>query len=286
MRKLTLLVVVLVLILPFGVIAAQDDAVSCSPQEIALVGEALAIYSEALTELDAISSDVSDNDFGAALVGYDAFSYEFWNTLAPEFPACVEAQKLTLIFGIAFDELATAASFANIMGWSEALEATEAIEYFAEATAIRVESVTAMMEMAGELEIEDYLEELESCSVEEYEMNSTLLGEYFAEMESVFADIGETSTDDIEAITGIVVAADIYSNGYWNEIYPELPYCAEADLEAYTAGAIVDELVLITSLGLNAALEDAAGNTETAELLAASVAVRYEELIAFLDSME
>lgn len=286
MKKLLLILTVFALVASLmPTAAAQDDALPlCSEDELTAVAEALEAYNEGIASLDEISTDANDAVYGAVVVGYDAFSYAFWAEVFPEFPACVEAQVLGITFGLAYDQLTIAAAYANIAGWAIAMGDAEGAELFANAATERVEEINAQMETLAELDVADFASALPNCTKEEYMTNTAALEAFGDAVDEAMADL-DLGTDDVTNAVVTLAAIDLIASEYWDTIYPELPACAEAEYDALLVGLTLDELVLISSLGANALLEDAAGNTEIAQALADSMNVRMEDLTATMEEM-
>jgi len=288
MRKvlpfITVCAVLLTLVTP--VAFAQDETLpACSEEEITATAEGIDLYSQAIAELGDITSDPNDAAYGAVLAGYDAFSYEFWNSVYPEVPYCMEAQALAFAFGTFYDELALAASFANIAGWAESAGESEAAEYFVASAEYRIEGITEAMAEMEDMSAADFLgETLPACSTEEYEASSTAIETYFTALGDAQAELeSAASSSDLESLVALVVTVDLFAQGYWDEVYPILPACAEVDQDSWLAGRVLDESLLITTLYLNAALESEGGNADAAEVLAASADARGEDLTVFLE---
>lgn len=292
MRKLLLVfttcALLLVLVMPTALTFAQEDEMPvCTEAEITQVAEGIDLYSQAIAELGDISTDPTEGAYGLVLIGYDAFSYEFWNTVYPEVPMCTEAQALAFAFGTFYDELALAASFANIAGWAESLGEAEAAEYFAQSATYRTDGINAMLEEMQGMSAADLVGETSpACTEEEYEANSTAIEGYFSAIDEAQVELESLSSSDLETLVATVVTYDLFAQAYWDEVYPILPACAEAEYDAYIAGSVIDQILMVTTLYLNAALETEGGNAEIAEVLAASADARSEDLYTFLEMME
>lgn len=283
-RKISVLLVILVCLMGVVPVFAQDEDAyaACTEEELTATIEGLAGYNEALAELGDISGGPADNDYGAMLAAYDAFSYEFWYTVHPELPACAEAQAYALNVGMIYDEYLTIGLLLNLSAWADAsgdADSAEAFSASAEARAATMEEGLNLMEGITAEDLSDWInsEGMESCDSETYEASLTAIGEYFT-------SIGELNTqmaEDTNAALSALIVSDVAAQGYWNDIYPNVSGCYEANYYAWEAGRVLDENTIISGLALNALVENEGGNTEVAETLVTSAQARVEGLAEY-----
>jgi len=289
LRKLSALLLIFVCLMGVVPVFAQDEEaeegdayVACSEEELTATVEGLAGYNEALAELGDIASGPADNDYGAMIAAYDSFSYEFWYTIFPEVPACAEAQAYALNVGMIYDEYLTIGLLLNLSAWSDASGDADSAAAFAgsaETRAAKIAEGVSLMEGITAEDLADWVnsEGMESCDEETYNTALTTIGEYFT-------SIGEAQTalsEDTDANLTALVVSDVAAQSYWNEVYPTISGCYEANYYAWEAGRILDETTIVTGLALNAMVENEGGNTEVAETLIASAQARQEGLAAY-----
>lgn len=289
MRKLSILSLIALMVLASLVsafpVAAQDEESegmlpNCTEEEWAAFNEGIAAYNEGIASLGEISSDVTEAAYGAALVGYDQFSYQFWSEVFPALPACAEVQVVAFVLGNFYDDLAVAAAYANIAGWAVTAEQAEAAEYFGTVAATRAQDIADESAAFGEMDLSELLgEELVACSEEELTGVIDGIAGYFEGYEAVQAEAEASAEgDDAVVLVATTVTTDSFATVYWDEVFPEVPACSEAQYLGYLAGSALDETNLIVALYLNAALEAEGGNTDIADALAASAEARAADL--------
>lgn len=292
MRKVTVLSLIALMVVASAFpVAAQEDDVSlepCTEEEWAVLSETGTMLGEAGVALDEISTDMTDAVYGEVLSAADQLSSQYWTEIYPTLPNCAESQLISFIFGSLADDAAVAAGLSNIAGWATVNELADTTDYFVTAATTRIKSSQEETASLMEVDIAEWLgEDLVECTDEEYVVyieTLNALSESFAEVQ---AQLSADITEDAFTLAPLVVLSNDVAEGYWTDIYPLLPYCAESQYAGYLAGTILDEGNLITILYVNAALEGENGNTELAETLVASADARLEanlELAAELES--
>ncbi len=277
---LTICALLLVWLIP-GATAQESDQPACSEDELLAVIEAIEIYYADLANLDDISTGPQQAVYGAVVVDYDAFSYAFWNEVYPAFPVCAEAQILGFTVGLAYGDLTLAAAYANIAGWAFATEQDDAAEYFAVSAAERLTDIDALIASLSEFSLGD----LPPCTTEESAIMQTMIDALATNVDELTIAIDIQTPDSIEAGLTALYILDEADNVFWNDVYPELPICAEAQTRALLAGFALDEWVLISALGFNGMIESDAGHTEIADALNASSSARFTDLLAAMTSL-
>src|SRR5688572_19912723 len=111
---------------------------------------------------------------------------------------------------------------------------------------------------------EEVMEALPSCSPDDNAANIEALGEGFTGLGELTTLPEEPTPSDFSVV---VATVDAFALGYWEGLDLETVACAEEFYIARTAGLIFDEVVIVSGLNALAVHEEAAGNTELAEIL-------------------
>jgi hypothetical protein len=258
----------------------------CTEEELTATVEGISAYNEALAELGDIGAGPQDAAYGTILAAYDSFSYEYWYTLFPEIPACAEAQAFALNIGMIYDEYLTIGLLQNIAAWADASGDADTASLFTasvEARAAMMSETTNLMEGVTAEDMADWINSagMESCDEETFTASLTGIGEYFTSLGEIQSQAAETIDENVAAL----IVSDSAAQAYWSDVYPAVSGCYEADYYAWEAGRILDETTIITALAVNAELENEAGNTDVAEVMAASIEARAEGLAAYTEAV-
>ncbi len=287
-KMLIFMLVCLIGVIPAFAQDEESDAAyaPCTEEELTATLEAISTYNEALAELGDIGAGPQDAAYGAILAAYDSFSYEFWYTLHPELPGCAEAQAVALNVGMIYDEYLTIGLLHNIAAWATASGDTDSADVFtasAEArSAVMAESVDLMEGITAE-DMSAWINSdgMEYCDEETFNASLTGIGEYFSSLGELQSQISEDVGENLAAL----IVSDTAAQTYWSDVYPAVSGCYEADYYGWEAGRILDETTIITALAINATLESEAGNTDVAEMMAASIEARSEGLAAYTEAV-
>jgi len=84
-----------------------------------------------------------------------------------------------------------------------------------------------------------------ACTPEDLQTTTEVISAMSAPYQELTA--GMDATDPI-TVSAAVVAFQYMSTGFWTEIYPEIPACAEASTLAYNFGLALDESVISTGI--------------------------------------
>jgi hypothetical protein len=279
-RKFLIIALLLSLfIATFATVSAQDEegSVACTEEELTLTTEALGIYNDGLATLQEdydLSGDPTDNAYGETIIALDAISYEFWNTVYPELPACNEAQSLAFVLGFVYDEYLTIGLLSNASAWVDANGDAEGATVFADQATMRWENLTATMEGLSEVTLTDltatiYGDSLEYCTEEQITALNEGLSTTMTNLGGVLTEMSEQPTLAFAVTEGASYAFD-------TEIYAEAANCYENQGMAWYVSDSLHELNIIMGLSANAVAEAEGGNTDVAQAMVDSAGLRLE----------
>lgn len=127
-------------------------------------------------------------------------------------------------------------------------------------------------------------DEYEACTTDEFIEGAEIIESAFDDIASIMEIADEPDASDY---TAAVLLIDSYTLGYW-EGFSEASYeglCAELDWFGYTAGLVLDEMLITTQLSALALHESDAGNDDLAEELVTLSIDRAETLEASIDAI-
>ncbi len=286
MRKLAVVIVLVGLfaaLIPASHAQEGDSSVlaACSEDELAVTTEALSTYDEGLATLTTdydLSVDPTDAAYGMTLVALDAASYEYWNTVYPALPQCAEAQAVAFVVGSIYDEYLTIGLLSNVAAWSDAADAGEDAQAFADQAAARLDSLNSGLEALSGMSVDDLItalsgSALESCSEEQVTALADMMGSAFEEMSGQLDTLGDEPVMSFAFTEGVAW-------GFEDEVYSEVSTCLENQYLANLFQLTLNETNIVAGLYANAAEEAAAGNTDVADQLSASADQRAADLQA------
>lgn len=284
MRKFTIaaLLAMLILSLNAPALVGAQGPVACTEEELATAEEVLADPLAAIQEITSGDFDPNSSAFAETALTIEALSSEYWSDYYPELPGCTEAQAIGFGLGLFIDAFLVASLELNAGGWAAAAEDAAGAEYLVGEATARIEEAQTNMESMEEMGgIAGMISQLEACTEEDLaaaEEIITASGEGFAGMMEELAGM-EESDDPVFASVAGYTAANEFAKGFWDEITETIPACQEAAFGALIFGLVLDEAVIVTALQMNAALEEAGGNTDNAEAFTAAAEVRGEALM-------
>lgn len=276
------------LVAPLATVSfAQDDIVpTCSADELTLTIDTLSALDEGFATVIAkydLSADATDAAYGETLVALDTMAYEYWNTAYPELPECAESQALAFIYGAIYDEYLTIALLNNIAAWTDAADMVDDATVFATQAAARLDDMNADLEELSTVSLTDLAaalagSELASCTEDEVVALADA-------MSVAFDEIGEAVNELEDEPVWVFALTEGAAYTFDAEVFAEVSTCAENQSLAWLFSLSLNEINIIAGLYANAAAEDAAGNTDVAEVLATSAEQRYEDFMATWDEM-
>jgi hypothetical protein len=215
------------------------------------------------------------------VVGFEALSTGYWGELYPEIPACAEAVDLAYNIGLILDESLISASLARLAlyeaEFGDAAVAEEMVGYASARAESLQEDSEAYFTMISEEGIQPS-EGLPACTEEDAS------SEAVTDSMTAYQELGELSADAEAAdLSSLVLGYAELSSVYWDEVYPELPACAELFQLGFNVGLIYDDSLIIVTLSQMATYEAENGDAEIAQLYADSAAARVEVLLADIE---
>jgi hypothetical protein len=287
MRKVSLVVLLVLLILSLNapaMVGAQVEALAaCTEEEAAASQEILADTLAATEEIAEGDFDPTATDFAETALEIEALSRDYWTNVYPELPTCAEAQSVGFGLGLFIDAFMVASLELNVAGWAAAAEDAAGAEYLTGEATTRIEEAQEMLSDMEEVGgIAGLISQLEVCTEDDLAAAEAVItgsGEAFAGMMEELAGL-EEAEDPVFATVSSYTAANEFAKGFWDETTDSIPLCQEAAYATLIFGLALNEATIITALRMNAALEEANGNPENAEALAAAADVRAENLQA------
>jgi hypothetical protein len=286
MRKGILFVLLLGILVAVMPIAAQDEIVSCSEEELTLTAEAISQLSDGYQALAEEMGDGSDpNALMIALVGIDSLSTGFQTNVVPELPACAESIALSDAFGLALDESVINIGLARLSIYEAEYGDADLAQSYADYAAARAEWYAAVVEASfgvvaetGELPEASTDSELPACTDEFAEDEAVLAtGETIAAYQQLAAD---SADPDAEKLTELVAGYAALSGAFRVGIYPALP-CAEAFAMGKNLSLLLDRTLITMLLARLGAYEAEYGEVEVAAILSDAATVRHELVTEF-----
>lgn len=289
MKKVMLVLLILVISITVMLISAQDETMPCSQEEFV---ESASVLSEGFlqyADLIVLPDEPTASDLAAAVVVADAFAYGYWEGFyeAQEEGVCDEVVWLGYTSGLLLDEMLITLQLSALAVYEAEMgevELAEALLEHAERRAVVLEEtateigdlMTAIEDGSAELDFE-----FAECTEEELAATYEGLDAIYVVYEEFGGLVEEAEGTDLSAL---IVGYTELSTGYWEEFFPVVPECAEAQDEAFSAGLILDESLIIVASYRLAELEGEMGDAEIAEALLASAEARLEDLTAFLEA--
>jgi len=290
-RKLLIIVMLFgLLAVSFSAVYAQDEADSstpCTEEEMTVTTEALSIYNDGLATLQEdydLSGDPTDNAYGETIVALDAISYEFWNTVYPELPACAEAQTLAFVLGAVYDEYLTIGLLQNSSAWLDAGGDADGAATFANQASMRQANLATTMEGLSGITLTDLAaamngDLLDACTEEQV----TALSDGLTNSMSGLGDV-ITQASEQPAVAFAVTEGASYA--FDTDVFAQVANCQENSAMAWYVSDSLRELNIIMGLSANAAAEAEAGNADVAQTMIDSASQRLEDFQSTIESLD
>ena len=277
------LILVVLAALSVSVVSAQGGLPSCSVDEFEAAGEAFSSAFATYEELVALPDSPTIEDLSSLVMVMDAFSVGYWEGFSEiaEEGLCAEVFSMGYTSGLVFDETLIVAALTSLaVRESQAGNADLANSLLEFATA---------RQATLETDLEDYRELMAAVEEGTYDLSAELPSCDEADTAEVIEGLGiifgvyqelgtATATATGTDVSALITGYATLSADYWTTFFPVVPACYEANELAYNSGLILDESLTIVVLSRLAQLEAEAGNTELAEVLAASAEQRVTTL--------
>jgi len=288
MRKQILLslTVLLVGILPSLAQDKEAAVVSCTPEENAVLNETLPLLFTAYQE---IAKGMDANDPMPTVIALDSLATNYWNTIYPALPNCLEAGALGYNFGIVLDESLINTGLAQLSQYEAQYGDATLAQSLSDLVITRTDwykiilaNTFGQITKDGKLPDSMFSYELEACTAEDGESEAvTAYTDSVTAYNELAQSVGEATDENATAV--LFGFAELGTN-YWIKIYPELPACAEISQDGYNIGLLYNERVIVMMLSRLAAYEVQYGTTESAQTLTDGAAARSELAKSFIEA--
>jgi hypothetical protein len=283
MRKMTVFVVLLALLaLSFPVHAqeAGNDYPPCTEEEINTAVQVLEDYEAVVAETTAdydVAGDPNDMNYVLTLVAYDKVSSDYWNTIVPSLPKCIEAQTMVYLDASHYDFTLMAGLLYNAAAWTTE-ESPDDSASLTDSAANRLAHFTP---------------ELARVDTAAFLSGTGFDDTCFPNEISVLANYLKFSLDSLSVVFELIenyptrafVQTEGLSSFYDTEVFGRYFSCTENYWLAWKTSALLTDANLIVGLFANAAYEEAGGNPEAAATLRESAIARQEMLMTSIEEL-
>jgi hypothetical protein len=292
MRKGFLIGLMIALMLAIMPVAAQDEesVAACTPEELAITGEALSTLGAGFQEITASLGDGTDTTaLTTGVVALEILSEGFWNEIYPEMPGCPESVSLSYNFGLAIDASIINIGLARLALYEAEFGDAAIAQSYAEYAAARAEwYATIVQSTFGQIAEDGTLPEaaeaaeLPACTEDDKNSEaSTALVQSISAYQELGGAMADATPEEQTALVGGYAGL---SAVYWVEIYPALPACAELSTFSYNLGLVYDETLITALLSRLALYEAENGDADLATALSEGAVNRLAMLQSFYAS--